>query len=393
MRHECTLIVHLGRPFLARFLRTAFGRVSQQGSGAKRRWAQKWPGAEQRGSRRRRVFGSPVSTRRGSDQSTWQCTGCVPSGSSANSTKNTTCTSLVRRRSARTAAVYDRYPELFTQAAFTELNTLYEATPPSRSVGRLPYLIAFLVDGYMGEQTKHLGDAIANAESKATIHRRRRGYRLSLLSSIVQSNEADRDRRTAHPAGSPRQSPKNSSTRSYTKLWRGAHEFATRSWLRRAIRTSTQRSGVSTTRLAAGTDRLVSARHREHLRTFARSAPLSRSKLDLKLFQVTPRRPALAPGDFRGRPSATHVHAACSATWASTSERQKNVHVDADSRELKSPRAFCARRSVYPTRSTWWSCPWVGKTITRPCCTKAVMPSISRTHSANLPFEYQLPGR
>lgn len=50
-----------------------------------------------------------------------------------------------------TAAVYDRYPELFSREAVGELDALYQRTTEEDAKRRLAYLIAFTVDGFMGE--------------------------------------------------------------------------------------------------------------------------------------------------------------------------------------------------------------------------------------------------
>lgn len=62
-----------------------------------------------------------------------------------------------RKERCDTAGVYDRYPELFTREAIDDLEEQYAVAVDDEKL-RLAYLLAFTVDGFMGEQTKHLGD-------------------------------------------------------------------------------------------------------------------------------------------------------------------------------------------------------------------------------------------
>lgn len=100
-----------------------------------------------------------------------------------------------RKAVCDTASVYDRFPELFTREAIDELNIIYEAIPVTEDRKRqVAYLLAFTIDGYMGEQTKHLGDELANTESKTviTVDGEQIGLRQA---GVVQANEQDRERR------------------------------------------------------------------------------------------------------------------------------------------------------------------------------------------------------
>ena len=240
-----------------------------------------------------------------------------------------------------TASVYDRYPELFTLAAFNEFNTLYEATPIAQR-RQLAYLIVFLVDGYMGEQTKHLGDIIANAESKAKINVDGEDIAFR-YSSIVQSNEADRARRTRIQEARAALTEEQFNPL-YTKLWRSAHEFATRLGYESYQDLYSEIKGIDYASLRAQTDSFL----QDTESIFERSLDaLARGKLDLKLTQLTfADLPYLwrAPEYdhvFRGErllPTFTRMLGDMGIDLS----RQKNVHIDAEARELKSPRAFCA---------------------------------------------------
>jgi len=93
-----------------------------------------------------------------------------------------------------TAAVYDRYPGLFTREAIDGLEAHYRAVADEGRT-RLAYLLSFAVDGFMGEQTKHLADEVANTESTTSIVVD--GESIGLRQAgVVQGNEPDRARRT-----------------------------------------------------------------------------------------------------------------------------------------------------------------------------------------------------
>ncbi|MFA4966244.1 MAG: hypothetical protein WC709_11520, partial [Thermoleophilia bacterium] len=92
-----------------------------------------------------------------------------------------------------TAAVYDRYPELFARESVDDLERQYGLAVDDDKL-RLAYLVAFAVDGFMGEQTKHLSDEVANTESRTAIAVD--GESIGLRqASVAQANEADPARR------------------------------------------------------------------------------------------------------------------------------------------------------------------------------------------------------
>ncbi len=98
-----------------------------------------------------------------------------------------------RKAQCDTAAVYDRYPELFTKEAIDALEAMYAEAVDDDKL-RLAYLLAFVVDAFIGEQTKHLGDEIANTETATTIVID--GESIGLRQAGVKlANEPDRERR------------------------------------------------------------------------------------------------------------------------------------------------------------------------------------------------------
>ena len=92
-----------------------------------------------------------------------------------------------------TAAVYDRFPELFTREAVAAIEELFVAAEGDEKY-RLAFLAVFAIDGYIGEQTKLLSDEVANTEGRTeiTVDGERIGLRQAV---VVQANEADGDRR------------------------------------------------------------------------------------------------------------------------------------------------------------------------------------------------------
>lgn len=240
-----------------------------------------------------------------------------------------------------TAAVYDRYPELFTKATYDELNTLYEATPTAER-RPLAYLIAFAVDGFMGEQTKHLSDSIANVESQATISVD--GETIPFrYSSVVQANEADRERR-ARIQQARLQVTEQQFNGLYSDLWRTAHELAQTLGFASYMDLYSEIKGLDYTLLRAQTDSFLQDTESIYERSLD---ALAHGKLDLKLSQLTY---ADLPYLWRA-PEYDHVFrgelllptfARMLGDMGIDFEHQANVHVDAEPRELKSPRAFCA---------------------------------------------------
>lgn len=92
-------------------------------------------------------------------------------------------------------AVYARHPDLFTRAAVEELREQAASpSPGSDERRRRQMLLAFAVDGYLGEATKALDAELARREAEASIELggERLGYRES---AVAQANEPDPERR------------------------------------------------------------------------------------------------------------------------------------------------------------------------------------------------------
>ena len=246
-----------------------------------------------------------------------------------------------RKARCDTAAVYDRYPDLFTREAIDGLEELY-AVAVDDEKRRLAYLLAFAVDGFMGEQTKHLGDEVANTESETTIVVD--GETIGLRqASLVQGNEPDRARRARIQAARLAATAEHINPL-LDALWRRCHDLAVElgyphyKELYGAVR------GLDYDHLRAELegfladtaglyervmDRLVRQRMGFPLAelTFADLPFLWRAEGFDDVFTAEGLIPTLRE-TLRGM--GMHLDA------------QPNVHLDTEIRELKSPRAFCA---------------------------------------------------
>ncbi|MGZ4198820.1 MAG: hypothetical protein ACXVP1_01400 [Thermoleophilia bacterium] len=239
-------------------------------------------------------------------------------------------------------AVYDQYPELFTLESVRTLRRLYDAATADDDRRRLSFLLNLGIEGFLGNETKQVSDEIANTESRAkiTVDGEQIGLRYS---SVVQANEPDRARRRRI------NDARNELTSTvlnplYDQRWRRLHElvgelgYPTYSELFSEVR------AVDFGMLRGATQMFLQATEGLYQRTLDK---VSRAKLGIP-------RTELEQSDlpFLVRaPEYDHIFA--SAKLLPTFERtlqglgvslaeQSNVHVDAETRELKSPRAFCA---------------------------------------------------
>jgi len=240
-----------------------------------------------------------------------------------------------------TAAIYERHPALFTEESVCELDRLYAGSHGDEK-RRLAYLLAFAVDGYMGAETRHLGDEIANTEAEAaiTVDGEQIGFRVA---AVVQANEADRARRERIQAARVAVTGELLNPL-YDTFWRRCHELA-RGLGRAHYRDLFEEvKGVDYLALRAKTDAFLHDTAGLYQRSMDR---LARERLGLKLDEL---RYADVSHLWRAT-SFDHVFAAerlvptLEATLAGMGidlRSQSNVHVDTEVRELKSPRAFCA---------------------------------------------------
>jgi oligoendopeptidase F len=246
-----------------------------------------------------------------------------------------------RKARCETAAVYDRYPELFTREAIDGLEALYAEAVDDEKL-RLAYLLAFTVDGFMGEQTKHLGDEIANTEGETiiTVDGEAIGLRQA---SVAQGNEPDRARRERIQAARLAATAERLNPL-HDVMWRRCHDLAVE-------------LGYPDYKELYGTVRGLDYDHlRAELETFLADTEglyervmdrLVRERLGITLKELSfADLPYLWRAEgFDGVFKADALVPSLRRTLAGMGidlDAQPNVHLDTEVRELKSPRAFCA---------------------------------------------------
>jgi hypothetical protein len=246
-----------------------------------------------------------------------------------------------RKAVCDTAAVYDRFPELFTRDALDGLEAQYQkATGDDKR--RLAYLLAFTVDGFMGAETKHLSDEVANTESRTSVELD--GEKIGLRNaSVVQANEPDPARRARL------QSARLAATDEHLnplleRLWRRCHDLATELGYPHYLELYSEVKGLDYGLLRAELQSFLRDTEGLYERVMDR---LVRERLGITLDRLTfADLPYLwrAPG-FDDVFTAGGLVPTLKSTLGGLGidlERQANVHLDTEVRELKSPRAFCA---------------------------------------------------
>lgn len=246
-----------------------------------------------------------------------------------------------QKETCDTAAVYERYPELFTRDAVAELNERYPTVTddPKR---QLAYLIAFTTEGYLGAATRDLSDAVANTEGRTTIEVD--GEHIGLrVSSVVQANEADRERRARI------QQARLEATTTHLdplllELWRKAHGLARDLGYPHYLALYTEIKGLDYRMLRAQAERFLMDTAGVYRRVMER---LVADKLGIRLEELMFSDLAYlfrAPG-YDDVFTADRLLPAFERTLEGLGidlRAQTNVHLDTEVRELKTPRAFCS---------------------------------------------------
>ena len=240
-----------------------------------------------------------------------------------------------------TAAVYDRYPELFTRATIDGLEEYYAAAEGGEKL-RLAYLLSFAVDGYLGEQTKHLSDEIANTESTTAIDLD--GESIGLRQAIVvQGNEPDASRRARL------QDARLAATTTHLnplldRMWRRCHEIAEELGYPNYKELYANLRGLDYDHLCAELEAFLAGTVGLYERVMDRLVHerMGYGLTDLAYADL----PYLwrAPG-FDNVFTADRLVPTLRSTLRGLGidlAAQANVHLDTEVRELKSPRAFCA---------------------------------------------------
>ena len=289
-----------------------------------------------------------------------------------------------RKPRCDTAAVYDRYPELFTREAIDGLEELYAVAVDDEKL-RLAYLLAFTVDGFMGEQTKHLGDEIANTEGETTITVD--GETIGLRqASVAQGNEPDRARRARIQearlaATAERLNPL------LDTLWRRCHDLALELGYPDYKELYGTVRGLDYDHLRAELEGFLADTEGLYERVMDR---LVRERLGVTLAELAfadlPylwRAEGFDPRLQGRRPRALAARAR-SPGWASTSTPSPTCTSTPRSAS-SSRRAPSARPCAYRTRSTSSCCRTAVRTTTACCCTRPGTPSTSRTCAPTSP--------
>jgi hypothetical protein len=246
-----------------------------------------------------------------------------------------------RKARCDTAAVYDRYPELFTREAIDGLEEFY-AVARDDAKWRLAYLLAFAVDGYLGEQTKHLGDEIANTEGETsiTVDGEPIGLRQA---SVVQGNEPDRARRERIQAARLAATAERLNPL-LDAMWRRCHDLAVELGYPDYKELYGTVKGLDYDHLRAELEAFLADTEGLYERVMDR---LVRERLGVTLAQLSY---ADLPYLWRAE-GFDHVFRADAllpslrrtlAGMGIDLDAQSNVHLDTEVRKLKSPRAFCA---------------------------------------------------
>jgi hypothetical protein len=246
-----------------------------------------------------------------------------------------------RKPVCETAAVYDRYPDLFTHAVIDELEGMYAAARGDDK-RRLAYLLVFTVDGFIGTQTRHLGDELANTESQTVIEVD--GERIGLRQAgVVQANEADRERRGRIQAARLAATDERLNPL-LDRIWRRCHDIAVELGHPDYKELYAHIKGLDYDLIRAELEGFLHDTAGLYERSMDR---LGRERLGIALadlrFSDIPR--LWRAPEFDGVFAADGLVATLRATLAGMGidlDAQANVHLDTEVRELKTPRAFCS---------------------------------------------------
>jgi hypothetical protein len=240
-----------------------------------------------------------------------------------------------------TVAVYERFPELFTRAAVDDIEAAYAAATGDAK-RQIAYLSVFAIDGFIGEQTKHLGDELANTESQTTIEVD--GEKIGLRQAgVVQANEADRERRARIQEARLGASEQHLNPL-LDKVWRRCHDLAVELGYPNYKELFAHVKGLDYDYLRAELERFLHDTNSLYERSMDR---LGRERLGIPLADLRfSDLPHLwrAP-EFDGVFAAQRLLPTLQATLGGMGiqlDAQPNVHLDTEVRELKSPRAFCS---------------------------------------------------
>jgi oligoendopeptidase F len=239
------------------------------------------------------------------------------------------------------SSIYGRYARLFTREAVDTLGELRESEQ-GQEKKRLDFLHEFAVEGFMGEQTKELTDEIANLESELTItvDGEQIGYRQS---SVALANEADADRRRRLNEARLDVTRERLNPR-YLEQWQVLHGLAGDLGYRDYAGLYSDVRAVDFEMLRATTDSFLhdteGLYQRSLDRMLGKTLGVTLDQVhyaDLAYFMRAPQFDDVFAAD-RLLPTFDRLLADVGIDLGA----QQSIHVDAEPRERKSPRAFCA---------------------------------------------------
>ena len=239
-------------------------------------------------------------------------------------------------------SVYERYPDLFTLDAVRTLRELYDATKGLPDRRQLSFLLNFGIEGFLGNETKEISDQIANAESRAKIVVD--GEKIGLrYSSVVQANEPDR-RRRRRINNARLKVTRDKLNPLYTRLWERLHELVGDLGYESYSSLFSEVRAVDFGLLRAATDNFLQETEGLYQRTLDKVARarlgMTRQQLEYSDLPFLIRAPGY-DDVFRAERLLPTFERTLQGLGISLAD-QPNVHIDAEARELKSPRAFCA---------------------------------------------------
>lgn len=292
----------------------------------------------------------------------------------------------------QSAEIYERFADLFTKQTLVALKEhCSSAALDDDERSRCAYLLAFVTESHIGEQTKEISDRLAEVEAGATVDIDGEAvpYRYA---SVLQANEADRERRRRiHEARTAVLVEQLNPL--YDQYWRRAHEVAAGLGYSTYQTLFAQSKAVDHELFAADMRSLMAQTDALYERTLSGTV---REQLDLSLDEL---RIWDMPYLFRAPHYDTHFKGerllpTLQQTLAGLGidlASQSNVTVDTEQREKKSPRAFCAPVRV-PDEIYLCVMPQGGQDDVAALLHEAGHTEHYAHVSAELPFEYRYLG-
>jgi len=246
------------------------------------------------------------------------------------------------KEEANFSGVYEKHKELFTRSAIEEIQELEEKASSREEKRRLSYLLLFSMEHLLGQEVKEIQDQIAMEEARAKIDVRGQeiGYRYS---HVVQMNEPDPEKRALIESRRVEATEQKLNPH-YVKLWEQVHSATRDLGYQSYARMFSSLKRVDFQQLAQQLEPILD-----------RTDDLYRENMDHVLRQeigipVQEVRRSDIPYLMRGKEFDAYfrpermmeVFYHTLQGLGVDLDEQKNIIVDAEPREKKSPRAFCA---------------------------------------------------